>query len=123
MDTAPPSGDPCVLVVDEDPETRHVLRLLFEIEDFRVVEASSAVEALTRLLRCSPQFIVFYGAEPGPSLQRSLPALRQLMPEARVVACSARLEEKPPWADAFLNGARLTDVSPLLGDLIMRGVA
>ncbi len=123
MDTAPPSSDACVLVVDEDAETRHVLRLLFEFENFQVVEASSAAEALTSLLRCSPQFIVFHGAEPDPSLQRALPVLRQLIPEARVVACSAMLEEKPPWADAFLNRARLTNVSPLLGNLVMRGVA
>lgn len=123
MDATPTSNAACVLVVDEDPQTRHVLRLLFEFEDFRVVEASSAVEVLTRLLRCNPEFIVFHGPEPDPSLQRALPAIRQLMPEARVVACSPTMEEKPPWADAFLNRARLTDVSPLLSDLIMRGVA
>lgn len=123
MDAAPTSNAPCVLVVDEDPETRHVLRLLFEFEDFHVVEASSAVEVLTRLLRCSPQFIVFHGAEPDPSFQRALPALRRLMPEARIVACSATMEEKPPWADAFLNRARIADVSPLLSDLVLKGVA
>lgn len=122
MDAAPAFSE-CVLVVDEEPETRHVLRLLFEFENFRVVEASNAVEALTRLLRCSPRFIVVHGAEPDPTLDRLLPAIRRMMPEARVVACSATLEEKPSWADAFLNKARLTDVSPLLSDLIMRGVA
>lgn len=123
MDAAPTSSTDCVLVVDDDPETRHVLRLLFEFENFRVVEASSPAEALTRLLRCNPHFVVFHGAQLDPSVQRALPALRKLMPEARVVACSATLEEKPPWADVFLNRERLTDVSPLLSDLIMRGVA
>ena len=123
MDVATDSDDLCVLVIDEDPETRHVLRLLFEFEDFRVVEASSAAEALTRLLRCRPQFIVFHGTAPDPSLQRSLPALRRLMPEARVVACSATLDEKPPWADAFLNRARIAEVSPLLSNLVLGGVA
>lgn len=120
MVTAPNSSDACVLVVDEDAEIRHALRLLFEFENFRVFEASSAAEALTRLLRCNPQFIVFHGSEPDPSLQRALPALRRLMPEARFVACSATLEVKPSWADAFLNMARLIDVSPLLSGLIMR---
>lgn len=123
MDTAQASGDPCVLVVDEDPETRDALRLLFEFENFRVVEASSAGEALIRLLRCSPQFIVVHGAEPDHSLQRALPALRHLLPEARIVACSATLEVKPPWADAFLNRARLAEASPLLGNLVLGGVA
>lgn len=122
MDLAPISSDACVLVVDEDPETRDALRLLFEFENFRVIEASSAAEVLTRLLRCSPEVVVFRGAQPDPSLRRALSTIRHLMPEARVVACSATLEVKPSWADAFLNRARLIDVSPVLSSLVMRGV-
>ena len=123
MDASPDPSVACVLVVDEDAETRHVLRLLFEFENFEVVEASGAVEVLTRLLRCSPQFIVFHGEALDPSLQRALPSLRRLIPDVRVVACAPTLEEKPSWADAFLNGARITDVSPLLSDLVLKGVA
>lgn len=105
---------PSVLVVDDDPEVRNFLRLLFELDDFEVCVASSGLEAVACVLRQPPDFIVLDYMMPGLTGDKVAPALRSLVPEARIVAFSASLEGKPDWADAFLNKYRIGEVSELL---------
>ena len=102
---------PSVLVVDDDDDVRQVLRLLFEFDDFEVTEASSGPEALARVLRDDPDFIVLDQQMPGMTGNKVAPVLRTLVPDARIVAFSAVLDEKPEWADSFLNKDRVGEVS------------
>lgn len=41
-------------------------------------------------------------------------ALRDTIPSAKLVAFSTILQEKPDWADAYLNKDRITQIAPLL---------
>jgi CheY-like chemotaxis protein len=39
----------CVLVIDDEPSVRFVLRVILELENFEVIEAGDGAEALARL--------------------------------------------------------------------------
>lgn len=112
------SKRPSVLVIDDDVDVRHCLRLLFEFDNFEVTEASSGPEAVACVLQADPEFIVLDYMMSGPTGDKVAPVLRSLAPDARIVAFSAMLEEKPYWADAFLNKDHLANVSVLLTTLL-----
>ena len=107
-----------VLIVDDDAYIRDVLRLVFEIDGFEVAEASCGTDALTCALRESFEFIVLDYLMPGMAGDKVAPVLRTLVPDARIVAFSASLDEKPEWADAFLNKERIDEISDLLTRLL-----
>jgi len=93
-----------VLLVDGDDERRHVLRLLFESEDFVVVgEASSQAAAIPLAIRELPAFVVLHYVMPRINRETTVKVLREIVPDARIVAFSAGLREAPEWADTFLS--------------------
>ena len=107
-----------VLVVGDDEETRHVLRVLCESEELHVVgEAANGVEAVPVALRLQPDFVIL-DLVPEMDGQRTAEVLRAVAPGSRMVAFSVLLEEAPPWADSFLNRERISDLMPLLNTFI-----
>lgn len=110
---------PTVLIVDDEDEIRHALRLLFEFEDFAVVgEAANGVDAITLAKRYQPDFVVLDYRMPRMDGEATAEILRAIAPQARIVAFSAVLNRKPMWADAYLNKERISEVAPLLTALI-----
>jgi CheY-like chemotaxis protein len=107
-----------VLIVDDDENIRYALRLLFEFEDFQVTEAASGPEAVARALRDDPGFVVLDYMMPGMTGEKTAGLLRSVVPDARIVAFSAILDDKPVWADAFLNKERISEIAPLLTNLV-----
>ena len=108
-----------VLIVDDDEEIRHVLRLLCETNGLSVVgEASNGVEAVTIALRERPHFVILDYMMPRLDGEGTAEILRAITPEAKIVAFSAALDEQPTWADAFLNKERVGELAPLLQSFI-----
>jgi CheY-like chemotaxis protein len=106
---------PTVLIVDDDIEVRHVLRLLCEAEDFDVIgEASNGVEAVPIALKNQPNFVILDYKLPRLDGEGAAEILRSISPTSKIVAFSAVLEKQPPWADAYLNKERISDLMPLL---------
>src|SRR5918997_3832828 len=90
-----------VLIVDDEVEVRHALRLLFEIEGFTVVgEASDGDEAIDLATELEPSFIVLDYSMPHVNGHDAAVEIRKSVPGSRIVAFSALLESKPVWADA-----------------------
>lgn len=119
--TADPSARPSrtVLIVDDDVEIRHVLRLLCEMEGFEVVgEASNGVEAVPMALNHQPAFVILDYLMPRLNGDETARMLRTIAPETKIVAFSAVLDSKPDWSDSYLNKERVTEVAPLLERLI-----
>jgi CheY-like chemotaxis protein len=113
--TSPQTQTATVLIVDDDEETRHVLRLLFESEGMDVVaEAANGVEAVTFALKHQPDFVILDYRLPRLDGEGAAEILRALAPTSRIVAFSALLDRKPDWADAFLNKDRISELMPLL---------
>ena len=108
-----------VLIVDDDEEIRHVLRLMCETEGFQVVgEAGSGVEAVPLALKHQPDFVILDYLMPHLDGEGTASMLRAIAPGARIIAFSAVLDAKPEWSDSFLNKARVSEVAPLLERLI-----
>jgi len=108
-----------ILIVDDDPEIRHALRLLFEFESFEVVaEATHGMEAIPIALKHQPDFVILDYLMPKLDGYKTAEILRGVAPEARIVAFSAVLDAKPNWADAYLNKDRIAEIAPLLASLV-----
>ena len=113
------NGDPSVLIVDDEEEIRHVLRLLCETEGFNVVgEASNGVEAVPLALKHQPDFVILDYLLPRLDGSGAAEILRTITPNSKIVAFSAVLNEQPSWADAFLNKDRVGELMPLLRSFI-----
>jgi CheY-like chemotaxis protein len=112
-----------VLIVDDDPEMRHLLRLSLSYGGLRVVgEAANGLEAISMALHSSPDFVMLDVKMPKLDGEKTAYVLRALCPDIRIIAFSWLLESKPEWAHAFLNKSRLSDVFPLLDALTVEFV-
>jgi CheY-like chemotaxis protein len=112
-------GEKSVLIVDDDEEIRHVLRILCETEGLIVVgEAANAVEAVPLALKNQPDFVILDYMLPRLDGEGAAEILRAITPGTKIVAFSAILEEQPPWADAYLNKERIAELMPLLRTFI-----
>jgi YesN/AraC family two-component response regulator len=108
-----------VLIVDDDEEIRHVLRLLFEAERMDVIgEATNGAEAVPLALNHQPDFVILDYRLPQLDGEGAAEILRAVVPGTKIVAFSAFLEGRPLWADAYLNKDRITELMPLLRSFI-----
>jgi CheY-like chemotaxis protein len=108
-----------VLIVDDDEEVRHVLRLLCEDDGFEVVgEADNGAEALTLALHRQPDFVILDYKLPRLNGEGAAEILRVVAPDSKIVAFSALLESQPEWADGFLNKTHIGELMPLLRTFI-----
>ena len=118
-DTGDSFSEKTVLIVDDDEEVRHVLRVLCETEGLSVVgEAPSGVEAVPLALKHQPDFVILDYMLPRLDGEGTAEILRAVVPGTKIVAFSAVLESQPTWADAFLNKARVVELMPLLRSFI-----
>jgi YesN/AraC family two-component response regulator len=112
-------GSKTVLIVDDDEEIRHVLRLLCEADNLAVVgEASNGAEAVPLALHHQPDFVILDYKLPKLDGEGAAEILRAVVPGTKIVAFSAFLETQPPWADAYLNKDRIAELMPLLRSFI-----
>jgi CheY-like chemotaxis protein len=117
--STPKQSDPTVLIVDDDEEIRHALRLLFEVEGFNVIgEASNGLEAIALAMTQGPRFIILDYKMPVMDGEQAAGLLRSVSPDCRIVAFSAVLDGKPEWADSYLSKDQIGEISPLLAGLL-----
>ena len=109
-----------VLIVDDDEEIRHVLRLLCETDGALDVvgEADNGVVAIPLALKHQPDFVILDYRLPRLDGEGAAEILRAVTPSSKIVAFSAILAEQPPWADAFLNKERITELMPMLRSFV-----
>jgi CheY-like chemotaxis protein len=108
-----------VLIVDDDEEIRHVLRLLCETEGLIVIgEAATGVEAVPVALKHQPDIVILDYMLPRLDGEGAAEILRAVVPGTKIVAFSAILDTQPVWADAYLNKERIAELMPLLRSFI-----
>jgi DNA-binding response OmpR family regulator len=85
-----------VLVVEDEPAVRELIRATLDGAGFRVVEAGDGTAALRLLHETSPDAVLLDVMMPGMDGFSVLRAMRQqgLAPGARVVMLTARVEER-----------------------------
>lgn len=119
MSEAEVAAQKTVLIVDDDEEIRHVLRLLFEGEGMEIIgEADSGVASVPIALKHQPDFVILDYMLPRLDGEGTSEILRAVAPGTKIVAFSAILEEQPDWADAYLNKERISELMPLLRSFI-----
>ena len=114
------AGPAKVLIVDDDADVRHTLRLLFEVENYEVIgEAANGKDGLLMAMTDRPDIVLLDYRMPGVMDGAATAKLiREATPKVKIVAFSGILQEKPEWADAFLSKERIMQVAPLLQTLL-----
>ena len=104
-----------VLVIDDDLGIRKVLTIALEADDDigEVKVVSSGSEALHLDEDFVPDVVVLDFWMPGMNGDEAAGELRKRYPEARIIAYSGVLEEKPDWADAHFVKGDLPDLGSL----------
>jgi CheY-like chemotaxis protein len=79
-----------VLVVDDSVEIQRYLRILLELDSYRVETASNGYEALQKLSQaCAPRVVILDMQMPGMGGLETLRQLQQFCPQPKVIMCSA----------------------------------
>jgi CheY-like chemotaxis protein len=113
--SCPESKDlrPTVLVIDDSPEVQRYLRLVLEMDDYRVETADSGEQGLERLRDgCIPSVVLLDMQMPGMNGLQTLQCLRDSQPELKVIICSSQ-DDPEIIREAILLGANAYLVKPV----------
>jgi CheY-like chemotaxis protein len=103
-----------VLIVDDHDDVRHMLRLLFEVEDFRVVgEAADGDEALDLAREYQPAFVILDYLMPNMTGEQTAKWIHLVDPGAHIIAVSGVIRETPSWAEAFVSKSDVVELIQL----------
>ncbi|MDZ8238178.1 MAG: response regulator [Nostoc sp. ChiQUE01a] len=88
-----------LLIVDDDPDTRKILAILFKLEGAEVIAVGSALEALEAMLYFKPDILICdicLPGEDGYSLLEKVRTLnkQQTQPEIPAIALTAFVHEE-----------------------------
>jgi CheY-like chemotaxis protein len=112
--THPAQESPKLLIVDDNPMIREVLSLYCEAKGFTVYEARNGIEAYHSALEYHPRFVVLDYRMPELDGKYTAELLREVVPDATVIALSAFLDAKPAWADVFIEKHQLSELPTVL---------
>ena len=102
-----------VLLIEDSPEVQRYLRLLLELEHYRVEVADSGEEGLQRLRDgCAPGVVLLDMQMPGMDGLQTLQRLREMQPGLQVIMCSAQ-DDPQLIRQAVLLGAQAYLVKPV----------
>lgn len=97
-------GGPCVLVVDDNPSLRSLVRENLEREGYQVVEAGGADEALEAAAERTPELVLLDVVLPGTDGWQLLQRLQELYGAVPVIMFSGQVEASS--AEVRQRGAR-----------------
>jgi CheY-like chemotaxis protein len=102
-----------VLVVDDSPEMQRYLRVLLEIDSYRVETAGNGQEALQSLGRgYVPQVVLLDLQMPGMDGLETLRRMQELRPQPKVIMCSG-VDDPAKILEAAALGAQAFLVKPI----------
>lgn len=111
-----------VLIVDDSLEIRDLVTRLLNREGFEVVgSAATSEEAQDLAEQKRPDFVLLDFLMPQMNGAQLAPLLREKAPDARIIAFSGFLADKPNWADDFLDKRKMSDVAKVLKAFAERG--
>jgi YesN/AraC family two-component response regulator len=101
-----------VLLVDDDRSIRSLLRIAFSVEEGvgDVREAVDGPEAIELCKDFEPDLVFMDYWMPSMDGELTAMKIRDLHPDARIVAFSGVLDEKPEWADDLYIKGDLPDL-------------
>ncbi len=96
---------PSVLLVDDDPLVRELLSTAFSVHGgFRIAGvAADGFEAAMTAADLSPDVVILDYLMPRWDGDKAADFIRARCPDAKIIAWSAIVTERPEWADVFLT--------------------
>lgn len=82
-----------VLLVDDDPRVRRILRKRLELGGYRVIEAVDADAALAAYRSAPADVVITDVIMPGKSGHELINELREDFPQAKIIAISGALDQ------------------------------
>ena len=107
-----------VLVVDDNPHIRELLRLVLEVDHFVVDTAPDGISAVAEAVAAGPDVIVLDEQMPNRSGGEAAALIRSILPGVRIVAFSAVIDVKPEWADAFCAKTDIAEIGAIVEGVI-----
>lgn len=86
-------SDPCVLIVDDEPPIRRLLRNTLEVQNFRTIEAATGREALDAVRREKPDLLILDLGLPDLDGLEVIKAVREKS-QLPIVVLSSRGDER-----------------------------
>lgn len=86
-------ANPCVLVIDDEPPIRRLLRISLSAQGFEIIEAGNAREAIEQVATRAPAVIVLDLGLPDRDGQDLIPDLRAIT-SAPIIVLSVRADER-----------------------------
>lgn len=115
-------GHRCVLVVDDDPGVRDVIRSMLESSGYKVLLAENGKEAMRLLKSERADLILTDLVMPEQEGIETIKALRQQYPESKVIAMSGAFGGDYLRIAAYL-GAHATLAKPIQMDKLLKLVS
>ena len=84
----------CVLIVDDEPPIRRLLRTSLNAQGYRTIEAATAAEALASIGRDRPDVVILDLNMPGMGGAVALTRIRALRPELPILLATGRADEQ-----------------------------
>ena len=107
-----------VMIVDDDADTRQILRLHCEFLGFHVIgEAANGLEAVALASEHLPSFVILDQRMPMLEGRETAAQLRQVVPDVTIIAFTA-IQARPEWADEFLSKYDVAELTPFLGKVL-----
>ena len=101
LEDLPKQGKEPLLLVDDDPDLRQLMRAALE-EHFEIIEATDGVQAYLMAANRRPSIVIMDYRMPELDGNYAASLIREDVTDAKIIAVSGALETKPEWADAFL---------------------
>ena len=104
-----------IMVVDDDPGIRQLLDMVLGLEGFDIVGlVSDGALAVDVALESQPDVVILDYMMPNLNGADAATFLREVAPEARIIAFSGGLSECPDWADDFLMKGGVNEIVTLI---------
>ena len=113
-------GDPrSVVIVDDDADTREILKLHCEYLGFHVTgQGANGLEAIALCGELRPAFVILDQRMPMLEGREAADQIRKLVPGVMIISFSAVFLDKPEWADEFISKYDIHELTPFLGRLL-----
>lgn len=109
-----------VLIVDDETPLREFVRALLDDAGLGpFYEAPDGESALHLAHQHQPSIVVLDYVMPGMDGSAVAGYLRKIVPHARIVLLTGKLDSAPPWADDFLHKMDISRLPDLLSGIPM----
>jgi DNA-binding NarL/FixJ family response regulator len=113
-----------VVIIDDEAGVRTLVGALCAMHGYEVLgEAANGIDAEMLVQQHQPRFVVLDYMMPFQDGAVTARKIRRICPDARIIAVSAVIHERPEWADAFVEKTEIDSLGDVLDTLFCTAAA